>query len=63
LQQEYLSGNLNKLNYPKKEPLTNTMSKSCLLHVLKGGTGEERQQILSVIKTKFIVSNKEINLK
>lgn len=63
LHQEYLSGNLNQFDYPEKDPVTHDMAKAYLLHVLKVGTSEERQLILSAIKTKFILTNRELRIK
>ena len=66
LRQEYLEGNLNQFNqldYPDKDAITNSMIKAYILHVLKVGTSEERQSILGVIKTKFILHNRELRIK
>jgi len=63
LHQEFLSGNLNQFDYPQKEPLNRDMAKNYLLHVLKAGSAEERVKILSAIKTKFILHNKQLSIK
>lgn len=67
LQQEFISGNLldieDGLSLTKQTPLTTEKAKQYLLHVLKTGTAEERQQILGVIQTKFILRNKELRIK
>ncbi|MDP2585494.1 MAG: recombinase family protein [Candidatus Levybacteria bacterium] len=66
LRQEYIEGNLNQFNqldYPDKNAITNSMIKAYILHVLKVGTSEERQGILGVIKTKFILHNRELRIK
>jgi len=63
LHQEYLDGNLNQFDYPEKDPIDNDMAKAYLLHLLKAGTSEERQLILSAIKTKFILTHKELRIK
>jgi len=63
LRQEYLDGNLNQFDYPPDDPISHQMAKDYLLHVLKAGTSEERQQIMSAIKTKFVLSGKEIRIK
>lgn len=66
LRQEYLSGNLSQLNqfdYPDKRAITEDMMRSYILHIFKAGTSEERQQILSTIKTKFVLKNREIRIK
>jgi len=63
LHQEYLDGNLNQFDYPEKDPVDSDMAKAYLLHLLKAGTSEERQLILSAIKTKFILTHKELRIK
>ncbi|MFH1792687.1 MAG: recombinase family protein [Patescibacteria group bacterium] len=63
LHQEYLDGNLNQFDYPEKDPIDNDMAKAYLLHLLKAGTSEERQLILSAIKTKFILTHRELRIK
>jgi hypothetical protein len=67
LQQEYLNGNLkdieDELIIPNQTQLTKEKAKQYLLHVLKTGTAEERQQILGVIQTKFILHNRELKIK
>jgi hypothetical protein len=63
LHQEFLTGNLNQFDYPQKEPLDRDMAKDYLLHVLKAGSAEDRIKILTTIKTKFILHNKELILK
>jgi len=63
LHQEFLTGNLNQFDYPQKEPLGRDMAKDYLFHVLKAGSAEERVKILSAIKTKFILHNKELSIK
>lgn len=63
LHQEYLEGNLNQFDYPEKDPVPSDTAKAYLLHVLKAGTSEERQLILSAIKTKFILTHRELRIK
>ncbi len=63
LHQEFLTGNLNQFDYPQKEPLDTDMAKDYLLHVLKAGSAEDRIKILSAIKTKFILHNKQLSIK
>ncbi|MCX6726735.1 MAG: recombinase family protein [Candidatus Shapirobacteria bacterium] len=62
LHQEFLTGNLNQFDYPQKDPLDVDMAKDYLLHVLKAGSSEDRVKILSAIKTKFILHNKQISI-
>jgi len=63
LHQEFLAGNLNQFDYPQKVPLDRDTAKEYLLHVLKAGSAEDRIQIMSAIKTKFILHNKQLNVK
>ncbi len=68
LQQEYVKGNLTDIgddyltNQTKQKQLSPEMAKSYLIHILKAGTSEERQRILSVIQTKFILHNRELRI-
>lgn len=62
LHKEYINGNLNKLDYLSKDELTDEILKSYLLHVFQYGTAEERQQVLSMIKTKFILYNRQLRI-
>ncbi len=62
LHQEFLAGNLNQFDYPQKEPLDQDMAKDYLLHVLKAGSADDRIKILSAIKTRFILHNKELTI-
>jgi hypothetical protein len=50
------------IDYPEKDPINNDMAKVYLLHLLKAGTSEERQLILSAIKTKFILTRRELRM-
>lgn len=38
------------------------MAKNYLIHILRSGTAEERLEILGLIKTSFVLSNKEIKI-
>lgn len=38
------------------------MAKNYLIHILRGGTSEERLEILGLIKTRFILKNKMISI-
>lgn len=62
LHQEYLDGNLNQFDYSEKDPISEETAKAYLLHSLKAGTSEERQLILSAIKTKFILRQRELQI-
>ncbi|MFH1601666.1 MAG: recombinase family protein [Candidatus Shapirobacteria bacterium] len=61
LHQEFIDGNLTEFNnVPKTVADKNKMTKNYVLHILKVGTAEERQEALSFIKTKFILSKRTI---
>ncbi len=61
LHQEFIDGNLTELNSTSKSVSDkNDMTKNYVLHILKIGTTEERQEAISFIKTKFILTNKTI---
>jgi hypothetical protein len=62
LQQEYLAGNLEELENLAIKPNDEEMGKDYLRHVLKTGTSEERQEALQMIKTKFVLSKREVKL-
>jgi len=63
LKQEYLNGNLQEIDYAAFNKITKEMVKRYLLHTLQFGSAEERQEILSVIKTKFILHNRQLRIK
>jgi len=63
LHKEYLEGNLNKFDYPEDDPVNEDMAKTYLRHVLKVGTSEERQLILSTIRTRFVLTQGELQIK
>jgi site-specific DNA recombinase len=61
LHQEYIDGHLAEFNrIPQTSADKNEMTKNYLLHILQVGTAEERQEALSFIKTKFILSKRTI---
>jgi len=63
LHQEFVDGYLAEFNrIPKSASDKNEMTKNYLLHILQIGTAEERQEALSFIKTRFIISQKEIRI-
>ncbi|MCX6732911.1 MAG: recombinase family protein [Candidatus Roizmanbacteria bacterium] len=66
LQQEFRNGNLNDIEDESFDLDMDTFSpdkaRSYLIHVLKSGSEEERQNILSTIKTKFTLHNRELRL-
>lgn len=40
----------------------NLMAKNYLIHILRGGTSEERLEILTLIKTRFVLRDKMISI-
>ncbi len=61
LHQKFIDGYLEEFNrIPESGNDKNEMMKNYLLHILKIGTAEERLETISFIKTKFILSEKEI---
>lgn len=61
LHQEFIDGHLAEFNrVPQTSADKNEMTKNYLLHILQIGTIEERQEALSFIKTKFILSKRTI---
>lgn len=63
LHQEFIDGRLAKFNrIPQSSADKNEMTKNYLLHILQVGTAEERQEALSFIKTKFILSKRVITI-
>lgn len=62
LNQEYLTGNLQELTQRAENVEKQTMMKNYLKHILTVGTAEERQEALSFIKTRFILSQREISI-
>jgi len=63
LRQEFISGNLREIEYDAFNHVDKDMVKEYLIYVLKCGTAEERMKVMSAIKTKFILHNKELSIK
>lgn len=63
LNQEIMSGKLVELEYEAFNHVDKDMVKEYLLYVLKRGTAEERIKVLSAVKTRFILHNKELTIK
>lgn len=63
LNEEFISGNLKEIDYDAFNHIDKNMVKEYLVHTLKVGTVEERQQVLSAIKTKFTLHNKRLYIK
>lgn len=62
LKQQYLEGNLQEIDYATLKHANKDMVKRYLLHIFQHGSAEERQEILSVIKTKFILHNRQLRI-
>lgn len=63
LHQEYLSGNLADIEtFAAKTPDTE-MTINYLKHILKTGNADDRRVVLGMIKTRFILRNKGLNIK
>ncbi len=61
LHQEFVDGYLAEFNrIPENAADKQEMTKNYLMHVLQIGTAEERQEELTFIKTRFIISQREI---
>jgi DNA invertase Pin-like site-specific DNA recombinase len=63
LNQEIISGKLIELDYEAFNHVDKDMAKEYLIYVLKFGTAEERLKVMSAIKTRFILHNKELSIK
>ncbi len=63
LNEEFISGNLRELDYDAFNHVNKDMVKEYMVHVLRVGTAEERNHVLSAIKTKFILHNKQLSIK
>jgi DNA invertase Pin-like site-specific DNA recombinase len=63
LRQEFISGNLREIEYDAFNKVDKDMVKEYLLYVLQTGTAEERLKVLSAVKTRFILHNKQLMIK
>jgi len=63
LHQEYLSGNLAEIELSAVKNDDETMARDYLEHMLRTGSAEDRQEAISLIKSRFVLSNKVIALK
>lgn len=62
LHQEYLSGNLAEIETTAANHQDEDMAVNYLKHMLKTGNADDRQSALGMIKTKFILNNKELKI-
>lgn len=60
LNQEYLSGNLGKIENSAVKSNDEQMAIGYLKHILKTGSSDDRREALGMIKTKFILRNKQL---
>ncbi len=60
LHQEYLSGNLTEMELSAVQPNDDSMAREYLKHILKTGSAEDRQQVLGMVRTKFILRAKQL---
>lgn len=60
LHQQWISGNLEKLDLPEENNFNNQMAKEYVLHVLKLGSSEDRQEVMGMIKTKFKLKDRKL---
>lgn len=63
LNQEIISGKLIELDYDAFNHIGKDKIKEYLIYVLKFGTTDERLKVMSAIKTRFILHNKELTIK
>lgn len=63
LHQEYLSGNLTELELSAVQPNDDQMAREYLKHILKTGSADDRQQALGMVRTKFVLSAKELKIR
>jgi hypothetical protein len=63
LHQEFIDGNLAEFdNIPRTVADKQEMTNNYVLHILQVGTTEERQEAISFIKTKFILTDRTIKI-
>ncbi|MDR0462712.1 MAG: recombinase family protein [Pseudomonadales bacterium] len=60
LHQQYIAGHLKQFDRPESGKFNDQMAKDYVLHVLKMGTSEERMEVMSMIKTRFLLSEKQL---
>lgn len=60
LRDEYVSGNLNQLNYPNSIDEKEEMVRNYLRHILTVGNEEEQREILQYIRTRFLLTDGQL---
>ena len=63
LNEEIMSGKLIEIDYDAFNHVDKDMVKEYLIYILKSGTAEERIKVLSAVKTKFVLHNRELTIK
>ena len=63
LDKEIMSGKLVESGYDTFDYADKDMVREYLLYILKCGTAEERIKVLSAVRTRFILHNKELTIK
>lgn len=62
LHQEYLSGNLAEIEMSAVKSDDDIMARDYLEHMLKTGSAEDRQEAIGLIKSRFVLRDKKIEL-
>jgi len=62
LHQEYLSGNLGEIESSAVKSNDEEMAINYIKHMLKTGSSNDRREALGMIKTKFLLLNKELKI-
>ncbi len=62
LHQEYLSGNLGEIESSAVKINDDEMTIDYLKHILKTGSSDDRREALGMIRTKFVLRNKELKV-
>jgi DNA invertase Pin-like site-specific DNA recombinase len=62
LHQEYLSGNLGEIENSAVKSNDEEMAINYLKHILKTGSSDDRREALGMVRTKFVLRNKELNV-
>jgi hypothetical protein len=61
LHQEYLTGNLDELENSAVKTNDSEMAINYLKHVLKTGSSDDRRMALGMVKSKFVLRNKQLD--
>ncbi len=58
LHQEYISGNLTEMELSAVKSSDDQMAREYLKHILKTGSAEDRQEVMGMIRTRFLLTKK-----